>query len=327
MQGVLKLVRPLNLVIIAFTMYSIRYFLVVYETVTHRQLININGERFDFFLLVLSTVLIAAAGNAINDYFDVKADRINRPNEMVIGKLITRRKAILVHWICNLLAFGIAIVLSARNQTFWYVFIHLLSINALWIYSSYLQKKPLIGNFLIAGLTALVPILCGVHFFVQQSLVWQTPEGSDAFRYWLEKLIEGGNFVWLLAFFAFVNNFAREIIKDIEDIQGDQEMAMKTLPIAYGQKTSKLVVSILLLLPIAFFGLIFFIQDGANEFSIISQIALFIPVVLSLFCDLIAFFLIFYANKREEFTRADKFVKLAMIFGILTPFYWMIAWV
>ncbi|MBU2020548.1 MAG: geranylgeranylglycerol-phosphate geranylgeranyltransferase [Bacteroidetes bacterium] len=327
MKGILKLVRPLNLVIIAFTMYSIRYFLVVYETVNNRQLINLNGEGFDFFLLVISTVLIAAAGNAINDYFDVKADRINRPNELVVGKLISRRTAILVHWICNLLAFGIALILSARNQTFWYVFIHLLSINALWVYSLYLQKKPLIGNFIIAGLTALVPILCGVHFYVQQTLIWQTDINNDVFRYWLDLLIEDGEFVWLLAFFAFVNNFAREIIKDIEDIKGDKEMSMQTFPIAYGQRTSKMVISLLLGLPILFFGIIFIIHDGKNELSVVSQIALFIPVILSLICDLVAFFIVLYAHKRDSFKKADRFVKLAMIFGILTPFYWMIAWV
>ena len=327
MFGILKLIRPLNLLIIAFTMYSIRYFLVVYEWTHGKELLDKNGEGFDFFILVLSTVLIAAAGNAINDYFDVKADRINRPETMVIGIHLSRRKAILVHWIFNFLAFSLALVLCIRNHTFWYLFVHLLSINALWLYSLYLQKKPLIGNFVIAGLTALVPILCGVHFYVQNSLVWQTDPSSDVFVYWLRLILQDGVFVWLLAFFAFVNNFAREIIKDIEDIEGDQVMEMKTLPIAFGQKISKLVIAVLLILPLIFFFAVAWFHNSEQEFSKWDQFILFVPVYFSLLCDLIAFGIVLFAKKKRDFERADRFVKLAMIFGLLIPFYWMLGWV
>jgi 4-hydroxybenzoate polyprenyltransferase len=327
MKGILLLTRPVNLIIIAVTMYSIRSFLIVYEQVYNVKVLGQGGERLDFFLLVLSTVFIAAAGNAINDYFDVKADRINRPDKMVIGRLITRRKAILVHWICNFVAFGIAIILGIRSNSFWYLFIHLLSINALWLYSLYLQKKPFIGNFVIAGLTALVAILCGVHFYIQQTLVWQMPEPNSTFTYWLNLLVEDGKFIWLLAFFAFVNNFAREIIKDVEDMKGDQEMDMKTLPLVYGRRTTKVVVGIILLLPILFFSLLFYGKMSISSYPMMDHLKIFLPVLLSLLADALAILFVFKAQVRQDFIRADRFVKLAMILGVLTPFYWLLLWI
>ena len=98
--------------IIVLTMYGVRYYI---QSVNYYQKIDDNG--IDFFLLVFSTVLIAAAGNIINDYFDVKADRINRPEKLIITKHIKRRWAIFVHWIFNGVAFTIALYLSAKYQS------------------------------------------------------------------------------------------------------------------------------------------------------------------------------------------------------------------
>ena len=123
MKYLFQLIRPLNLVIIAFTMYSTRLFLYLYEVKFNATIFQKSGEEIDFFLMVFSTLLIAAAGNMINDYFDVKADRVNKPEKLIITKYVKRRVAILNHWILNLIAFSIAIYLSARNNTLWYVFI------------------------------------------------------------------------------------------------------------------------------------------------------------------------------------------------------------
>ena len=96
----LRLLRPTNLAIIAFTMYGTGWFLEYYT--------DCIGELWsiDFFLLVLSTVIIAGAGNIINDYFDIKADRVNKPDRMIIGKHVKRRVAIISHWFLNIVAFS-----------------------------------------------------------------------------------------------------------------------------------------------------------------------------------------------------------------------------
>ncbi len=327
MKGFFLLIRPLNLLIIAFTMYSVRLFIWTYEKMNNVSIIGHEGEEFDFFLLVFSTVLIAAAGNVINDYFDVRADRINKPKRVIIGKHINRRWAILIHTGLNLIAFLIAIYLSVRYHTFWYVFIHLVSINALWLYSLFLKKKPIVGNFVVAGLTALVPILCGVHFYVQGDIHFtDTKVYGSAFEYWFMSLIKYGNFIWLLAFFAFVNNFAREIIKDIEDIEGDKLLSAKTLPIEYGIRTAKNWIITLLVLPIVFFVSLFLFHQPKTDFPAGDQLMIFIPVLVSLLLDCLAIVLTYRANSKTGFLKADQWVKYAMVSGVLTSVYWYFIW-
>jgi 4-hydroxybenzoate polyprenyltransferase len=96
-----------------------------------------------FLFLVLSTLLIAAGGNIINDYFDVKADKVNKPERLIVGILIEKRQAILLHWILNGIAFVIAIAVSIYVKSSSIVLIHLVSINLLWFYSAYFKKKLL----------------------------------------------------------------------------------------------------------------------------------------------------------------------------------------
>lgn len=322
MKNFFTLIRPVNLLIMAGTMYCVRFFLNIYESYFKVDVLTSTSEKWDFALLVISTVFIAAAGNAINDYFDVKADRVNRPERLIVGKKIKRRWVIVSHWMLNGLAFILAIVLSIRNETFWYVFIHLISINSLWFYSLYLKKKAPIGNFVIAGLTALVPILCGVHFYVQNSLVWTISESSTAYEYWLSRLIEDGHFIWLLAFFAFTNNFAREIIKDIEDVEGDQLINAKTLPIRFGQRISKLWVGVFLILPTLFFTSLFWYHQSRNGYSVNEQLPIFLPLIISVLLNLLTIVLLYKARDNRQFKLTDNLVKVSMVVGLLTPIYW-----
>jgi 4-hydroxybenzoate polyprenyltransferase len=327
----LRLIRWVNLLIIAATMYSIRLFLLTYEKLFSNELaealLGRDGESFDFFLLVISTVMIAAAGNVINDYFDMRADRVNKPQRVIVGKTIKRRWAIIIHSSLNVGAFGIAIYLGVRNHTFWYLFIHLVTMNSLWFYSLYLKKQPLIGNFVIAGLTAMVPILCGIHFYIQQSLIWTQTSSQTAFSYWFQALIEDGHFIMLLAFFAFVNNFAREIIKDMQDVDGDKKVDAKTLPIKYGMRVSRIWATLFLILPLLFFSVLFVIHQSNIAFSITDQLLVFLPVIVSLVLDFISILYIWKSNEKDNLIKVDKFIKLAMIFGVLTSVYWYFIWI
>ncbi len=318
----IRLVRPLNLLIIAFTMYSTRMFLYIYEQTFTIQLFQKGNEELDFFLLVFSTLLIAAGGNIINDYFDVRADRINKPNKLIITKYINRKWAILSHWILNVFAFGIAIYLSIRNASFWYVFIHLLTINALWFYSMYFKRKPFIGNFIIALLTALVPILCGIHFYIHNEFpTVAVNEINTPLSYWVFHLMAYGHYILILAFFAFASNFSREIIKDIEDIEGDKMIHAKTLPIIYGVIKSKILASIILLLSPLFFTVLFLLKID-NTYSLTGNLIIFLPVLFTLILDVFSVLLLIKAKSRKQLKTVDTIIKIAMLLGLLLPFYW-----
>jgi 4-hydroxybenzoate polyprenyltransferase len=307
-----RLIRPANLLIIAATMYSLAWYFDSIFLLSDKQSYLAS---IDFFLLVFSTVLIAAAGNIINDYFDIKADRVNRPERIIISKHIKRRWAILLHWMINLVAFTIAIYLSYRNNTFWYVFIHLLSINLLWYYSMQLKRTLVIGNIVIALLTALVPILVGI-FYNQQV---HGNELTNTFPFDLFNTHQYPIYLgFSLGIFAFILNWTREIIKDIEDIKGDKMIKARTIPIIWGIRKTKGISMTLMLITI---GLSFFLLAG-REYII--DLMAFLPMALSALSIIVTFLLLYNAKTKSQFKRSHGWVKITMIFGLLLPLYWAI---
>ncbi len=306
----IKLIRPINLLIIAITMYGVRFYILevhYYE--------KVKDNALDFFLLVFSTIIIAAAGNIINDYFDVRADRINKPERLIITKHIERRSAILIHWIFNGIAFGIALYLSVKYQSLWFVFIHLLSINSLWFYSMLFKRKVIIGNLIVAVLTALVPILAVVYFKVGNTYHLAFSEfKSDS---WIA--IINYDFFYVLAFFAFIQNLAREIIKDMQDVEGDKLIYATSLPMILGEKKAIWVVTLLLsILPL--FYLIFSLVYAKAVFEGIHYYIATIPFILVVVINLVVVFLSF-KDQTKRLKLYDNLIKISMLIGVLSTFY------
>lgn len=318
----LRLIRPVNLLVIALTMYSVRLFFVPYmESFEQTHGTFSLWESIDYFLLVFSTIIIAAGGNIINDYFDVKADKVNKPHKVIIGKYIKPRWAIVTHWLLNFIAFAIACYLSFKHDTFWYVFIHLFSINALWFYSMYFKRKFFIGNLLIAALTGLVPILSGIYFLditepYQSSAFNQLMENNES---WINVLNLKIFFVVFFALFATALNLVREMVKDIEDVEGDKLLHAKTLPIVLGISKTKWIASALLftffLLPIPF-------MFEAYELYQLEFIYAFAPAILIVLLWIISIFLLLGAKERLQFKRIGLLLKIIMVIGCCMPIYW-----
>lgn len=303
----LRLTRPINLVITAITMYGLGSYLEFALASKAAEGI----KSFNFFLLVFSTVLIAAAGNVINDYFDIRADRINKPDRLIIGIHVKKRWAIISHWMMNFAAFGIAVYLSWRYQSFWYLFIHLLSINLLWGYSMYFKRKVIIGNIIIAALTALVPVLVAIYFHLQigKTVGIVFPYSASIDIIWTNAMLFGG--------FAFLLNLVRELVKDIQDIPGDKVLRARTIPIIYGVKSSKFICYFLLIAALV-----------SAAYSIIElQIAEFyasLPIWIACLFIVAACFLLVFAESRKELKKVDLFLKLAMVAGLAAPICWRI---
>ena len=316
----IRLIRPLNLLVIILTMYGIRVFFIPYfsEDVLLKK--SHPLEVLDYFLLVFSTVLIAAAGNIINDYFDVKADRINKPDKLIIGKHIKPRWAIVSHWILNFAAFSIACYLTWEYETFWYVFIHLLSINILWFYSMYFKRRFLIGNLFIAALTGLVPLLCGIHFlglttpFQSANFMRDFTEGAN----WISQLNLKIFFIVALAFFASCLNLVREIVKDMEDVKGDLLLKARTIPIVLGVNKARWI-SLCCLIAIIGISLPFLIE-GYSVFKhtfIRVMGPSFIIYLLLIVCCL----LLLKKPERDHLKKIDLILKVTMLIGC-SKMYW-----
>lgn len=232
----LRLIRYPNLIYIALTQFLLQYCVV--EPVLHY-----NGEEpslswVSFSLLSLSTVLIAAAGNIINDYFDINIDIINKPDRMVLDKIINRRWAMAWHTIFNMAGVSIGFIVAWRIGVIYLGFTQVICSLILWFYSTSFKRQVLIGNVLISLLTALSVVVVG--FYEKQ--IYESFEAimSPVGR----KLIQ---IIGVYALFAFIISLVREIVKDLEDMIGDAKDGCRTIPIVWGVTPAKKICYMLLL--------------------------------------------------------------------------------
>jgi 4-hydroxybenzoate polyprenyltransferase len=309
-------------------MYAMRWFFMEFLVYQH-PIVDLQGEAVDFILLVFSTVLIAGAGNIINDYFDVKADRINKPNRLIITKHLKRRWAIVTHWVFNMVAFGIAIYLSAKHNSFVYLFIHLLSINLLWFYSMYFKRKFALGNIVIAGLTGLVPILVSIYFLTIFSLSTATDTwvgtiftiGQDYFSFNPRGTETGQlilSFGFAMGIFAFFTNLAREVIKDAEDVEGDKLLKARTIPIVLGFKRTDKIIVLLLIIPSIIFGGFVLFSSWLTPWQFF---IVFLPIAIALLFQLVSCAVILSLKTKLKYKYGNALLKLSMLFGLFTPIY------
>lgn len=242
-------------------------------------------DRRTFFdekllLLSVSTILIAAAGYIINDYYDVKIDLINKPDRVVIGKNIPRRFAILFHTALSISGVGIGFLLSWKIGI-----VNFLSAFLLWLYSNYLKRQPFIGNLSVALLTGLSIWLINILYAVNNQLVT------------------------IYALFAFFMTLIREIIKDIEDLKGDNSFGCKTLPIIWGiRKTKTLIYVLVATFIIAVVSLNRLYVGLPMQFFLV---LLFIPMGF-LLVKLVR------ADTVKDFDFLSQMCKIIMLLGILT---------
>ncbi len=236
-----KLIRWPNLVFIIITQ------LLFYYCIYVPLLANAADTRSHilFGMLITASICIAAAGYIINDYFDVQIDSINKPAKLIIDKHIKRRWAILWHWILSAVGMSLSTYISFKTGLWIISGANFACVVFLWFYSTTFKKKILTGNIIIAALTAWVIIV--VYFFA----------GADFFRLngWAD--INGFNarklfkFTILFSGFAFIISLVREVIKDMEDMDGDRKYHCRTMPIVWGVPASKVFTAVWLVVCIA----------------------------------------------------------------------------
>jgi len=323
MSEFFRLIRLPNLCIIALTQLGVRYGLM--SPLLHKadaQLTKLGYENlrvgllmngFDFFLLVLSTVFIAAAGYIINDYFDTKTDRLNRPERVVVGRTIKRRVAIILHFGFNLLGLLIAIWLAYKAGSWKIAGFQVFSILALWFYSTQLKGQMLAGNILIAFLAALVPITVGVYEF---------SNGAIGYIHAMNMVVEnsGGKllkYISLLvigySLFAFMSNLIREIIKDMEDYDGDIEDGRKTLPIVIGISSSRIIALFFIVFTIVLLATVQRLMLNYGLYTVFAYVTFAVQLPLLLLIKTM-----WNAYERMEFTQASKLSKLIIVAGVFS---------
>ncbi|MEP6512739.1 MAG: geranylgeranylglycerol-phosphate geranylgeranyltransferase [Parafilimonas sp.] len=259
----------------------------------------------NFLLLCLSSVFVAAAGYIINDYFDLNIDRINNPGNLIVEKIIPRRLTILLHLLLSFIGIAIGFYLDYSTKVTLVGFSNLACAVLLFLYSISLKKKLLAGNILISLLTAWVVLVitwCEARFFFRSNTVLNTPKIA--------------RLTMLYAGFAFVISLIREVIKDMEDIEGDRQYGCRTMPIVWGLNASKVFVAVwFTVLIAAIVALQFYVLQFHWFISSVWCILFIIIPLIWIFKKM------YRAQAPEDFHRLSSAIKLVMLTGILSMIF------
>jgi len=301
----LKLIRWKNLVIIYLTQLFVWacVMLPMWQYTESAMLLNVAN----FSLLSLSTVLIAAAGYIINDYFDIKIDVINKPERVVLERSISLKTAIVLHTTLNVAGILLAAIVAKQAHHYEWLLLQFICTALLWFYSTHFKRQFMIGNFVVALLTALTIVVFmlyepAIHYY------W--------FRAGFVKVMNGHapNPVWVLGiytYFAFMLTWMREVVKDMEDFKGDAEEGCVTMPIKWGLERSvrfTQVLGLLVIIPLLFGAIKLFKAEWwlLGVYTIVMLVA---PI---------AVWLVFLQRKATKlhYHKASNGIKLIMVLGI-----------
>jgi len=270
-----SVVRGYNILVIALAQYLASIYILAPELPVRKVVFDIN-----LFVIVLASALVIAGGYIINNFYDAEKDLINKPRKSMLDRLVSQRFKLTTYFVLNFLAVVVASYVSFKAVFFFSSYIF-----GIWIYSHKLKRIPFLGNFISATL-AITP------FFV-------------VFVYY--KNIQPVIFVH--AVFLFLLILAREMVKDLENISGDLAQNYRTIPIIYGARTSKLLISFLIFLTLVPSLLLIFQFDvGYMNFYFILCVLLMILFIV----------LLFKANARKDYVWLHNILKLIIVMGVFS---------
>lgn len=305
-MGFLRLIRFPNLIILALAQCLIYYMVVVPLLKTSEFTPSLH--TWQFLLIVLSTVLIAAGGYVINDFFDKDIDAANG-----IGKVhdFSGWTMKTLYFVFSIIGIAIGLYLTYALKLRQFALTYLLTAALLYFYSASYKRLPLVGNFVVAFLTAVAVFLPAFADYELQYAFRDIKLPVINNKMYNLRLIIA--IAAAYAFFAFLISLVREIIKDMEDIEGDREFGCNTLPIVAGINNAKLIAIGLLLLIV---GLILFLQIKQawwESLPVFGYTILFVQLPL-----LILSVKLFLSAEKKHFKVASMIAKVVMVGGILS---------
>lgn len=291
----LNLIRWRNLLLLLLIQLLLKFVLFPKYDITYVL------DTFHFFLLTIAISCITAGGYIINDYYDVATDAINKPEKVTIHSIFTKKSMQILYLLLNIIGVSLGAYISFYIEIPLLSILFLLVFITLYFYSKTFKKIAVLGNFTVAFLISLsillIPLFDVVPNLNENELIDQI------------LLIKT---VILFAAFAFVINLIREIIKDIEDINGDFSLGMSTLPILIGRtRTITIVFNLSLLFMIALIYTLITYQHLNQLLLPYGIITIIIPLL---------FFIIKLkkANHKSDFSKLSTLLKLIMLTGIAT---------
>ena len=309
-RNILQLVRWSNLFFLGALIYVMEKWVVVpiLDDVAF-------GEQLPWYILLLiaaATILIAAGGYVINDYFDIKIDRINRPDQLIVTQYISKENAMRlsiglsgVGMVCGLVAAWLL-----RSSTIAILFAIIPGL--LWFYSSSYKRLLIIGNVTIALLSALSPMMVALANVAQLQLKYSTILPYTT--------LEHDIYAWVGGFslFAFLLTWIREIVKDLQDQMGDRELECHSMPIVWGNIVTKIVVTALIVLTTVLIGWFWYsILPFGHSWQSFSTRYIVLAIIIPLWG---ALWLLWAAKIPSDYRTCQQVLKLTMFLGMLYSF-------
>lgn len=309
-RNILQLVRWSNLFFLGALIYVMEKWVVVpiLDDVAF-------GEQLPWYILLLiaaATILIAAGGYVINDYFDIKIDRINRPDQLIVTQYISKENAMRlsiglsgVGMVCGLVAAWLL-----RSSTIAILFAIIPGL--LWFYSSSYKRLLIIGNVTIALLSALSPMMIAIANVAQLQLKYSTILPYTT--------LEHDIYAWVGGFslFAFLLTWIREIVKDLQDQMGDRELECHSMPIVWGNIVTKIVVTALIVLTTVLIGWFWYsILPFDHSWQSFSTRYIVLAIIIPLWG---ALWLLWAAKIPSDYRTCQQVLKLTMFLGMLYSF-------
>lgn len=271
-----ELIRWKNLALLAINLGIVKEFILFRNE-------NLNLDfSLKFTLILISIILITAAGYIINDYYDIEIDKINKPEKVIISIIFSKNQALIIYIFFNILA-----IFIIKDERIWLIISFLAVIFSLWLYSYFLKGLPIVGNILVAILSALPLIIIANYFEYNYQIIL------------------------VYSFFAFGISLIRELVKDMEDFGGDENSGLKTFPILFGIEKSKLTTKLILIVFILIF--VYLIYSISSNY--IFFIVIFLPLFLWLFVKLQK------ARFKSDFTFLSNYLKIIMVIGVISMIF------
>lgn len=306
-KDIMRLVRWSNLLFLAALIWLMEKWVVV--PILDKAAFGEQLPWYMLLLIMLATVGIAAGGYVINDYFDVKIDRINRPDEVVVTRSVSKPAAMRMS--IGLSSFGAicGLIVAALLHSLTIAIIFILIPGLLWFYSSSYKRLFMVGNLIIALLAGVTPMIVAMANVAILQLRYETIIPFTTLPHDL--------YAWLggFALFAFLLTWIREIVKDLQDQMGDRELECHSMPVVWGEKWTKIFVTGLIVATLAIIGHLWYhVLPFSISWTTLSTRYIALGIVIPLLCTL---WLLWAAKIPSDYKNCQQVVKFTMLIGML----------
>ena len=273
--SIFSVVRGYNIGLIVLAQYLTSVFILAHETPMLEVLLDPS-----LFVLVFSTVATIASGYIINNFYDQEKDLINRPQKSILDHMVSQKTKLSLYFVINILALLFSSLISLRAGLFFagYMFF-------IWFYSHKIKKQPVLGN-LTSALLSITPFFAILLYFKNYNLL-----------------------IFVFGFYLFLILAIRELVKDLENIKGDLTLNYKTVPVVYGEKATKLMMSILIALNCLVSVLLVFYFELRLMHSFFIGATVYLVLLL---------FMIWNAQRQQDYNRIHNFLKLLILAGVFS---------